>query len=156
MAYKKVEYIIHVVDGRRFTSQVDATFWDKPFYPPYESQTLFLQTLHWQCWVHNPYGMSLCQWELFSTDAAVLTIKQRDTNQSHTEKMHNITYTWNKSCLLFYISIGKYCYKSSKQSTIYIWSVVFTLLHLIVCNQTEQLNEIKLSIGSYQLAQDPY
>lgn len=126
------------------------------------SFTHLMKVKHFFCKksIDNAEFIILMGWVYVSENSFQLMLQSWLSNrgtqiQSHTKKMNNITYTWNKSCLLFYISTGKYCYKSSKQSIKYMISV-FTLPHLIVCNQTEQLSEIKLSIESYQLVRDPY
>lgn len=129
MAYKKVKYIIHVVHGTRFRSRVDATFWENSF-------THLMKVKHFLCKksIDNAEFIILMGWVYVSENSFQLMLQSwlsnRETQiQSHTEKMHNITYTWNKSCILFYISIGKYCYKSSKQSIIYACVYIYQCLY---------------------------
>lgn len=92
----------------------------------------FIVLVGWVYVRENSFQLMLQSW-LSNREAQI---------QSHTEKMPNITYTWNKSCILFYISIGKYCYKSSNKASymcVYVYISVFTLPHLIVCNQLNNL-----------------
>lgn len=92
------------------------------------SFTHLMKVKHFLCKksIDNAEFIILMGWVYISENSFQLMLQSWLSNkeiqiQSHTEKMHNITYTWNKSCTLFYISIGKYCYKSSKQSIIYAY-----------------------------------
>lgn len=74
---RKTQALLQTMDRTRLGSRVEITLWRGRPHLPCESQTLFLQKDHWQCWAHSPYGMCLCRRELSSVETEVLAVIEK-------------------------------------------------------------------------------